>query len=61
MPVIAEMVALHGFMRYVILVNANQTLICFDDCRSAFVGYEVLNTYGTCDSKSPMDCTNTSQ
>lgn len=58
---IVEMVALHGFIRYVILVDANQMLICFDDCRSAFAGYEVLNTYGTSDCKSPMDCTDTSR
>jgi hypothetical protein len=53
------MVALHGLMRYVILVDVHQKLTCFDDCRSAFVGYGVLNAYGTCDSKSPMDCTDT--
>jgi hypothetical protein len=40
-PVIVELVLLHGNTRYVFLVDAIQTLMCFDDWSRVSVRQEV--------------------
>jgi hypothetical protein len=59
-PVIVELVLLHGQARCVILVDVIQALKCFGDCSNVSVRQK-CNTYSTCECRSPTDFTDTSQ
>jgi hypothetical protein len=59
-PVTVELVLLHGDTPCVILVNVIQKLMYFDDWSTVSVKQN-YNTYGTYESMSPTNCTDSGQ